>query len=66
MEHWSLHDLHKTARTNLSTLTEPHIAEIMLWHKLTGSWQADDHYDYLSEQAKAYKAWRERLMEIVE
>ena len=30
MEHWSVHDLRKTARTNFSTLTDPHIAEIML------------------------------------
>ncbi len=65
MEHWSLHDLRKTARTNLSTLTEPHIAEIMLGHKLPGSWQVYDHYDYLPEQAKAYKAWWKRLMETV-
>lgn len=65
MEHWSIHDLRKTARTNLSTLTEPHIAEIMLGHKLPGSWQVYDHYDYLPEQAEAYQAWWERLMEIV-
>ena len=32
MEHWSMHDLRKTARTNYSTLTDPHIAEIMLGH----------------------------------
>ena len=30
MEHWSVHDLRRTARTNFSTLTAPHIAEIML------------------------------------
>lgn len=29
MEHWSVHDLRRTARTNFATLTEPHIAEIM-------------------------------------
>lgn len=66
MEHWSLHDLRKTARTNLSTLTEPHIAEIMLGHKLPGSWQVYDHYDYLPEQAEAYKGWWDRLVGIVE
>jgi len=64
MEHWALHDLRKTARTNFSTLTEPHIAELMLGHKLPGSWQVYDHYDYLPEQAEAYKAWYERLMGI--
>ncbi len=61
MEHWSIHDLRKTARTNFSTLTEPHIAEIMLGHRLPGTWQVYDHYDYLPEQAKALEAWTTRL-----
>ncbi|MCU7839406.1 MAG: site-specific integrase [Candidatus Thiodiazotropha sp. (ex Troendleina suluensis)] len=65
MKHWSVHDLRKTARTNLSSLTEPHIAEIMLGHRLPGSWQVYDHYDYLPEQEKAYAAWWERLMDLV-
>jgi integrase len=65
MEHWSVHDLRKTARTNFSTLTDPHIAEIMLGHKLPGAWQVYDHYDYLPEQAKAYSAWAERLSALV-
>lgn len=64
MKHWSLHDLRKTARTNLSTLTAPHIAEIMLGHRLPGSWQVYDHYDYLPEQTKAYEAWCARLEEL--
>lgn len=62
MEHWSVHDLRRTARTNFSTLTEPHIAEIMLGHRLPGAWQVYDHYDYLPEQAKAYAAWAARLV----
>lgn len=61
MAHWSVHDLRKTARTNFSTLTEPHIAEIMLGHKLPGSWQVYDQYDYLAEQKAAYSAWCQRL-----
>lgn len=61
MQHWSVHDLRKTARTNFSTLTEPHIAEIMLGHKLPGSWQVYDQYDYLAEQKDAYSAWWQRL-----
>ena len=61
MEHWSIHDLRKTARTNFSTLTDPHIAEIMLGHKLPGQWQVYDHHEYLEEQAKAYSAWVKRL-----
>jgi len=65
MEHWSMHDLRRTARTNFSTLTEPHIAEIMLAHKLPGSWQVYDHHDYLDEQAEAYRKWWDRLTKIV-
>lgn len=61
MEHWSVHDLRRTARTNFSTLTEPHIAEIMLGHRLPGAWQVYDQYDYLPEQAKALTAWAKRL-----
>ncbi len=65
MAHWSTHDLCKTARTNFSSLTEPHIAEIMLGHKLPGSWRVYDHYEYLSEQQQAYKAWWARLEELL-
>jgi len=66
MQHWSIHEVRKTARTNFSTLTEPHIAEIMLGHRLPGSWQVYDFYDYLPEQKTAYQAWWERLTGIVE
>ena len=66
MPHWSVHDLRKTARTNFSSLTEPHIAEIMLGHKLPGSWRVYDHYEYLPEQEQAYKAWWIRLEGLVE
>ena len=65
MEHWSVKALRKTARTNLSELTEPHIAEIILGHKLPGVWQVYDHYDYLKEQTEAYSKWWSRLMGIV-
>jgi len=61
MEHWSVHDLRRMARTNFSTLTEPHIAEIMLGHRMPGAWQVYDHYDYLPEQAAALTAWLRKL-----
>lgn len=64
MEHWSVHSLRKTARTNFSSLTEPHIAEIMLGHKLPKNWRIYDHYTYLKEQAEAYRAWWQRLMKL--
>lgn len=53
-EHWSIHDLRDTVRTNFSALNEMHIAETMLGHKLSKSLQIYDHHDYLREQAKAY------------
>lgn len=65
MEHWSVHALRKTARTNFSTLTEhPHIAEIMLGHKLPKSWRVYDKHPYLKEQAAVYSAWWQRLVTI--
>lgn len=64
MQHWSIHDLRKTARTNFSTITQPHIAEIMLGHKLPGEWQTYDMHDYLSEQANCIDLWIERIKSI--
>lgn len=66
MEHWSMHDLRRTARSNFSTITEFHVAEIMLGHSLGGVVQVYDQHDYLQEQAQAYEAWCERLAGIVE
>lgn len=63
--HWSLHDLRRTARTNFSDLTEPHIAELMLGHKLPGVWQVYDKSIYLDEQRKAYQAWWDRVESLV-
>ena len=64
LERWSMHDLRKTARTNFSPLTEPHVAEVMLGHTL-GPQAIYDHHQYLEEQRAAYSAWYKRLMEIV-
>lgn len=61
MEHWTLHDLRRTARTNFSELTEPHIAEIMLGHKLPGVWQVYDRHGYIDEQRRAYSLWWARV-----
>ncbi|KAB0554566.1 tyrosine-type recombinase/integrase [Pantoea stewartii] len=63
--HWSLYDLRRTARTNFSDLTEPHVAEIMLGHKLPGVWQVYDKSDYMEEQRKAYQAWWDRVESLV-
>ncbi|MGZ4960374.1 MAG: tyrosine-type recombinase/integrase [Methylomonas sp.] len=66
MEHWSIHDLRKTARTNFSTLTQPHIAEIMLGHALPGEWRTYDRHDYLKEQAECIERWCARIKQITD
>jgi integrase len=62
---WSIKAFRKTARTNFSTLAQPHVAEIMLGHALPGSWQIYDLHPYLKEQADAYSAWCRRIMELI-
>lgn len=64
--HFTVHDLRRTARTNFSELTEPHIAEIMLGHKLPGVWAVYDKYSYMDEMREAYGKWWSRLMSIIE
>lgn len=61
MAHWSMYDLRKTARTQWSSLAEPHVCEMMLGHTLPGVWQIYDHHEYLDEQRTAYKAWWDLL-----
>jgi len=66
MDHFSMHDLRRSARSRFSKITQFHIAEVMLGHAI-GSPVARvyDHYDYLEEQAEAYESWGEMVMEIV-
>lgn len=64
MAHWSIHDLRKTARTNFSTLTQPHIAEMMLGHKIQGEWMTYDQHHYLEEQSDCLNQWTARLRSI--
>ncbi|HAT3808211.1 TPA: site-specific integrase [Morganella morganii] len=62
---WSIHDLRKTMRTGVSELTAPHVAEIMLGHKLPGVWQVYDKHTYLDEQREAYEKWWDKVNRIV-
>lgn len=63
MEHWSLHDLRRTARTNFGKLcNNPVVPEKMLDHTLPGMMQVYDQGDYLPEQMVAYQAWHRKLM----
>lgn len=64
LAHWSVHDLRRTMRTNMSTIAEPHVCEIMLGHALPKIWGTYDKHDYLEEQAKAYDLWIDRLKKI--
>lgn len=62
---WSIHDLRKTMRTGVSELAMPHVAEIMLGHKLPGVWQVYDKHTYLDEQREAYEKWWDKVNKIV-
>ncbi|PHM45613.1 tyrosine-type recombinase/integrase [Xenorhabdus miraniensis] len=62
---WSIHDLRRTMRTGISELTAPHVAEIMVGHKLPGVWQVYDKHTYLNEQREAYERWWDKLTKIV-
>lgn len=64
MLHWSVHDLRRTMRTNMSTIAQPHICEIMLGHALPKMWGTYDKYDYIDEQREAYTQWVDRLHSI--
>jgi hypothetical protein len=56
-----MHDLRKTARTNLSKFAQWHVAEIALGHVLPGDWRLYDNHDYLAELTTAYSAYWEHL-----
>ncbi|AOM39929.1 site-specific integrase [Xenorhabdus hominickii] len=62
---WSIHDLRRTMRTGVSELTPPHVAEIMIGHKLPGIWQVYDKHTYLNEQREAYELWWNKVTKIV-
>ncbi|MEQ5553937.1 site-specific integrase [Providencia rettgeri] len=61
---WSIHDLRRTMRTGISELTDPHIAEIMVGHKLPGVWQTYDKFTYLKQQHEAYEKWWDKVLRI--
>lgn len=62
---FTIHDLRRTARTMWSSITEPHVAEVMLGHKLPGVWSVYDRHDYMKEMTVAYDKWLAKLMAIV-
>lgn len=61
MDHWSMHDLRRTARTNFSAFTNRDVAELMVGHVMPGEQSTYDYYDYQKEMTAAYKLWWEKL-----
>lgn len=65
LEHFTLHDLRRTARTHLARLgVKPHIAERCLNHKLPGINDTYDTHDYLDERRLALNAWGDLLVRL--
>lgn len=61
-EHFTVHDLRRTARTQLAALgVPPHIAEKCLNHKLKGVEGRYDRFDYFEERRQALKLWAQLL-----
>jgi integrase len=65
LEHFTLHDLRRTARTHLARLgVKPHIAERCLNHKLPGINDTYDTHDYLTERRLALDGWADLLVRL--
>ena len=63
LEHFTIHDLRRTARTHLAMLgVKPHIAERCLNHRLAGINDVYDTYDYLDERRAALELWESKLL----
>jgi integrase len=66
MPRWTLHDLRRTVRTNLSKLgVSPEIAERVVAHLPSGIRAVYDHYQFLPEKRQALEAWAAYLTQIV-
>lgn len=54
IEHWSIHDLRRTAKTKMAELgVAPHVSEKVLGHKLGGVLAIYDQHSYVKEQQEA-------------
>ena len=60
MDHWSMHDLRRTARTNFSAFTSRDVAELMVGHVMPGEQGTYDYYDYQKRCRKLIK-WLSNL-----
>lgn len=66
LEHFTLHDLRRTARMHLARLgVAPHVAERCLKnHKLPGINDTYGTHDYLAERRQALNAWADLLVRL--
>lgn len=65
LEHFTIHDLRRTARTHLARLgTEPHVAELCLNHKLKGLPGIYDTFEYFEERKEALNKWAGEIEKI--
>lgn len=64
---WDLHDLRRTVRTGMSRLrVQPHIAEAVLGHVITGVQKHYDRYSYLDEKRAALDLWGRHVMDLID
>jgi integrase len=67
IDRWTLHDLRRTMRTNLSALAIlPLVAEMMIGHRQRGIAAVYDLHAYETEQRAGFEAWCARLAGIVD
>lgn len=65
LEHFTLHDLRRTARTHLAALgVRREVAERCLGHKLRGVEGTYDRHDYFRERRTALESWTTLLLAI--
>lgn len=67
LEQWTLHDLRRTARTEMSRIgIQPDIAERVLGHVIGGVRGIYDRYAFLDEKRHALEAWAAHLQSIID
>ncbi len=70
LDHWTLHDLRRTAATHMARMNvPPHVVEKLLNHttgQLGGVARIYNRYQYLDERRVALERWARRIESIVE
>lgn len=67
MQRWTIHDIRRTMRTNLSALPIPgNVAELMIAHAQPGLHQVYDRYSYVEEKRRGFELWSAHLRSIVQ